>query len=494
MSVFALLLDPDLYDSVNTLGRYPVPEEKLKKRLGKTNWDVWISLCRFRCKETGMMHALRSNVANHQGHTSRQVARAIRVLIKSGLVVDYKRQEIPVKVTDRRTKKTRTARIRVPLKIVYGVRAVNQTGDIVLVPPFTATWLSKPRGWGGFRERSGRPKKLIEHSGKEENVLMEHSIEEKQADFEGVKKIKMGSIPPSEKNQDGFTEVTNNKYIDTMTPEVFINKNLVRESAQISSEKKSQEQVSENIPAKALEAKPVTNPVEEKELPGVGLIVKGSGTFHRVPLAGLDGVPRYPGVSVVPPAMVPNPPLLPENVTGKDSVLWLLKAYRGAIESRYKKRCFVLAKGDVTKSKYYRLLLEAANTLRDMEMSPAAWITWSVDFWRQYVERPSFPGLAWVFSQKRMADREGWFKHEDGCYSDSRAIYNDYAVELLNRYSKMQGELRRVGTSNPIAVSEVVQRWFPGNFYAELVQQARDRSAEDQRLMNQQVKRGEYIW
>lgn len=207
-------------------------------------------------------------------------------------------------------------------------------------------------------------------------------------------------------------------------------------------------------------------------------------------------MPRYPGPEVIPSAMVPGPPKLPADARGADAAGWLLKAYRGAIESRFGGRCQVLRKrGTLERSRYLKGLVEAAELLRDYGFPPAAWAMFSVDVWRKYEATTTRkPGLGWVFSPKRIEDRHGWFRREEGRYCTRRAVFSRIAQDLMRGYRHMTYALAQAGAQSEQEIRAVVEQYFPGDSYEQTAAKARQRALADQRLINDRVARGEWVW
>lgn len=216
------------------------------------------------------------------------------------------------------------------------------------------------------------------------------------------------------------------------------------------------------------------------------------GVGRPPPPPGKMGVPLYPGPTVCPPAMIPGPPLLPDEIDDLDAADWLAKAFRGAVASRYKKRCWSLGSRDkLKKSKHLKLLVEAAGLLREYGVPPAAWAAFSVDQWRRNEMGKGQPRPNWVFSIKRIEDQHGWGRREG--YAAKRAVYSKPAQDLMRRYKCMRVALAQSGAQTRVEVAVVVEQWFPNGLYEQLQEKARARAVEDQLLINQRAARGEWM-
>jgi len=215
----------------------------------------------------------------------------------------------------------------------------------------------------------------------------------------------------------------------------------------------------------------------------------------RPPPPGFNGVPRFPGPTVMPPATVPGPPMLPEGLGDEEAVDRLLKAYRGATEARTKKKCWVLSRaGEARKSKHWPVLLAAARKLEEFEWRPGAWVMWRLDSWAEMHPRSKEAPLKWVFSVAAMEEHGGWFESESGHYSAPRIIYNPLAQDVLRRYQAMQMELLVRGAVGEAAVKQVVEKHWPGDAYRRAVAAANARTQEDQMLINRRIQRGDWVW
>ena len=210
-------------------------------------------------------------------------------------------------------------------------------------------------------------------------------------------------------------------------------------------------------------------------------------------------LPRYPGQSVVSPAFVPQPPVLAPTMAPEVMVSKMVAAYRGAVDRKFpKQRCYVLARGDVRKSKHYKKLLEFAHELIDHDIPPAAWAMFSVERWAKSPaaaspSRPKIPSLAFVFSLTRIDDKHRWQFRE--AYGDGRiggrAVFGKHHRELLAKY---RGLALRVACTRNEDRAALVQEIFPGDLYEDLVDLAKMEAVENRLRLEDQIKRGAYVW
>ncbi len=226
-----------------------------------------------------------------------------------------------------------------------------------------------------------------------------------------------------------------------------------------------------------------------------GRIGRPPGPRLPPPYPGTRGIPPFPGPDVAPAAYIPAPKKLPDDVKGVEAARWLLKAFRGAVESRYRKRCFVLAgRGKLEKYKNLGKLIEAAELLRDHDIAPAAWAMFSVDAWLKYGIGKGLPRLNWVFSPKRVEDHHEWFGGEEVHYTARRAVHGRAAQELIRRHHRMRIDLASSGAQTEEEVKVVVDRYLPGSLYDDLAQKARERATDDQVRISDAAARGEWVW
>jgi hypothetical protein len=206
------------------------------------------------------------------------------------------------------------------------------------------------------------------------------------------------------------------------------------------------------------------------------------------------GVPAFPRLEV---ARVPHPPLLDPDAHPDELALSLARAYRGAIEKRTGKRCFQLTGTEPRTWKSFATLVAGGRVLAEHEIAPAAWCAWSCDVWGKYGDKGVKPGkarsappVAWVFGVKRIEERRGWFRSEEGSYEGGRIVHGPKQKELMWRYARMHHALGERG----VDVRAVVDDFFPGELYAELLAAAKGEAAEYRALLTRQAREGAFLW
>ena len=458
-------------------GTVPVPENRFEKVLGENAFHVWQILCAHRDARgmttitySGMQRAKQFARLNDD-----QIKRALKRLCKSGLIRDLVSRRIRMERPVGRQGKT--AEVWAFPRIVFGCRGISVAGPIVLVPGWVWGWIKTAVHRGGARKGAGRPQNSVE---------------------------KRFKLPPTSNNQtappiihinNGFqisirnvasraSRVIPHGVFDATLPSFPASNNPAQENVILKTESNVDDPASSNVILKAADSSPAREELGSK--------LGGSRKRHPPP-PGVNGVPPYPGPTVCPPALVPPPLELPDDVQGLDAAWWLAKAFRGAVESRYKKRCWVLPSvAKLEKSKYLKLLVEAAELLRDYMAPPAAWASFSVDLWRKHEIGKGQPRLNWVYSLKRIEEQHSWGRREG--YISRRAIYPKAAQVLMVRYRCMRVALANVGAQTRQEVQSVVEQWFPDDLYERLGQAARERAADDQRRINAAAARGDWMW
>lgn len=204
-------------------------------------------------------------------------------------------------------------------------------------------------------------------------------------------------------------------------------------------------------------------------------------------------VPEFPGMDLLEPAVVPSPPKLNSDDPDGSWCMALVRAYRGAVQSRYKVRSGAFRQNNIATSKYAKGLVEAAKKLLEHDIPPAAWAAFSLDVWRKYgegkgSEKP--PALQWVFAAKRIEERRGWYKAESSSYTGGRVLFGKSAKELFERYQQM-----RVGLlCTELPVAQVVAQHFPDGLYDRLLRRAREEAQAERTRLKAALAQGEWLW
>lgn len=220
--------------------------------------------------------------------------------------------------------------------------------------------------------------------------------------------------------------------------------------------------------------------------------------YARIRNSVMPPFPSNKEIGVVP---LPNPPLLDDKLTELQTVERLVRTYNGAVESRYPKlgRSFILCNTDLKKSKYWDVLKEAAQELRDFEIAPAAWVPFAIDVWVSYNKkggRNRPPPITFVFAARFIRERQSWFRHESG-YSGGRVTMSAIHKECIERFHAVDRQLLRTplipGRTAEECMAPVIERWFPGGWRA-WYDKAKAEAADARTRVERMVRDGEFVW
>lgn len=215
-----------------------------------------------------------------------------------------------------------------------------------------------------------------------------------------------------------------------------------------------------------------------------------------------DGLPPWPSPERTGTPRVPPAPRIPESAPDLKVAALLVTAYRGAVRARFGCRAWTVfgRGGNLTKSKHYPLLVATGRLLREKDIAPAAWATWSVDSWVAMCEakraerknagkkagklRP--PPVAWTYSTERLVEREGWFCSESGEYSCPRVVRSREERTLYAKWSAL--------TLVPQAGrAALLARLFPTGWLAAL-EEVRMANRVVQAQIDAAVTRDGWVW
>jgi hypothetical protein len=429
-----------------TSGRQRVAWEVYDRKIGVACRKAWPYLCALRAaspegRQQGLVWISATGLAAHFGWHVRKAEIAIDRLQELGLLK-------PVAWRWWRG-------ARVYMRRVYG----NVAGGEIVMPRKSAELLRK-KGSGGKRVGAGRPSKATLAA-----------------------RIQTGGEPNSNRgdNISPSGDIASKPYIP----------NGIRAGG-------CETTATSSIQESRSEVEVVDPSIEQSN--AIGTRFGGGG--HGGPFLP-DNLPAYPGISTVEPARIPDPPELaplgaePEEQEVGD-VEKLLTLYRSACEAKFKKRAWT-GRGDVHKRPYYAALVETLRLLRQLEIAPAAWCSFSLDLWKAGDERASgsvglrkVPPLPWVWSPKRLAEKRGYFRGIEDGYRGGRLVFGPTHKKLLERYAEM---MRAVHASHSVEESQVaVERYFPPGAYENLIEGARAEAADNSRRLRAMVERGEWVW
>lgn len=430
-------------------GKIAVAVDALRARLGPTTWRVWWHAEQVASWKDGLYFEGRERCASALSISEHAVKRAITRLVDAGLM----------RVEGRRRSNAGTWWAR---RYVLGHFAKMPGENVVLVPATTHLWMQAPERRGGRREGAGRPPGSGDLANS--NTAPHRPLR------------KSNTAPQYSNTAPPITTSVNKTSIPTP--------NGVGAAGAAPSGGSSQVTTGFNPPPAGVST----------EVSGDTLVLRGKMRGGGgPPPPGHGGVPRFPGPTVLLPATVPGPREIPEELSDADAVEWALKAYRGCVEARTKKKCWVFCrKGEAQKSKHWSMLLAAVKHMREQRWQPGAWVLWASGIWHERTKKP--PPLKFIFNTTFMVEQANWFEHELGHFCASRVVYNDAAKAILYRYQSMREELMQSGAETPDAVKSVVEKFFPNDSYESSIAAANARTREDQAIINMRIQRGDFLW
>jgi len=201
-----------------------------------------------------------------------------------------------------------------------------------------------------------------------------------------------------------------------------------------------------------------------------------------------EELPPYPSANLLSVAKIPRPKLLHENLSDRECVEFMISVYRGAVVSRFKKPCYAFTRGDISKSKYYRGFVSAAGVLKDFEVAPASWAAFSVDAWCDYMTSSKPPGANWVYSAKRLQEKQEWFENELVSYGGGRLLFSAAHTDAIKRYTGLRQQTAQLELTEAL-----IEKWFPGGWQKHY-EKATIQNQQDQKKLNELAERGEFIW
>lgn len=463
-------MDAIVYDTRLTpqvTGTIPIERSRFERVVGDNAVAVWDVLCACR-DQNGHTTITYKGLQKKCTLNAKQIERALIRLRRSGLVVDLVKRRQRLK----RPVEGGMAYVWAFPRRIFGARAVCHIGQVVVVPPSVWRWIREAKSRGGARSGSGRPQRRYD-------LESENSPE----------KVRMTQSATPRFFQSGVYD-RKSKWGPYIYTTQYANSDLSGDVANFAAQSLPHDAAA---PRQDLTLEHAPEKVGSVDTPAGDLGTKLGGGGKPPPPAGTYGIPPYPGPEVCPPALVPPPPKLPEDLSDLDAARWMVRAYRGAMESRYRKRCWVLGRrGSLEKSKHLQQLIDASALFRELAIAPAGWAAFSIDVWRDRVGKGN-PPINWVYQLSRIEEHAGWYRRE-APHSSRRAVYSKAAQVMFERYRRMRLELTQVGAQTRRDILPVVARWFPDDLYDRLAAAARRRAAEDQQLILQRAQRGDWLW
>lgn len=222
------------------------------------------------------------------------------------------------------------------------------------------------------------------------------------------------------------------------------------------------------------------------------------------------GVPPFPSNELVGMAYRPSPPEVKEGMTDKEKVELLVKAYKGAVKSRYGKSDYSM-RGNLEQHRNFKALLSAANMLMEKGVAPAVWVMWKFDqsiaFWEKVDADPEFADkhkskkrpkkyspIYIVYTKSSISKQAGWCRSESVKYRDGQTYFSPTHKKVTVLWKKMDADLRSECPLTDRDTRDVVARTFPGTLYNELVAKAAQENKDKQDRWNYLANTGVFIW
>jgi hypothetical protein len=223
--------------------------------------------------------------------------------------------------------------------------------------------------------------------------------------------------------------------------------------------------------------------------------ILGTGRYKPGWWAWLEqnGVPPFPGRSVVQSAIIPHPPkLTSKNVD--DNIRMLGEVYRTAVYRKYKTKSWVLVRGALQNSKHYELLRKAVAVLTEHDISPTAWVEWHMNRWREWKGGKIAPPISATYDPAKIQKWRGWFAKSSDT-NGGKAIISKNHRNLLQKYRAMRRDIRRAGVLAELPdILNIVAAHFPDGLYDLLVQKAKVEAEAKQFKMEDSIRKGKWIW
>lgn len=188
----------------------------------------------------------------------------------------------------------------------------------------------------------------------------------------------------------------------------------------------------------------------------------------------------------IPPApafSIPSPRTLDPSCSDTELAGELLRLHNAWYRHATKKPLYS-AIAHVLQHPKYKMLCTAGRWLADNGIAPRTWLKWSLGVWSCYDGKncARYPSLLWLWSPKRMVEREEWFRREQAAYAIPVRIHTAAYAELWRCYNL--AVLAVLGGQS----AEVVEaEYLPKQQVAELWAQACTEAQEKQRYLERQL-------
>ncbi len=189
---------------------------------------------------------------------------------------------------------------------------------------------------------------------------------------------------------------------------------------------------------------------------------------------------------------VPAPPQLPREATAVEKAKLLVKAYNSVVEYKTGKRSFSFAKGDITRSKFFKTLVATAEALLTEKISPIQWVLFSIHTWQHDEKHTDMPSISYVFTPSRVKKLlDLYYEYSDEA-SYGRCVYPDALMHAILVYEKLWRKFRVVRSQEE--TDTILNSTVPGNTWAILLYRAKRVCDEVQKDLKQKAEDYVFIW
>lgn len=198
-------------------------------------------------------------------------------------------------------------------------------------------------------------------------------------------------------------------------------------------------------------------------------------------------VPKIPDIQ---PPVVPNPPMLPD-LPEAEQVRFIAKAYETAMKF-YGEKCLYF-RGSTIPEKHYKTLKAVIPFIVEFKISPIIWVAFSIEVHQKYVQR-GWPSLGWVFSEKRLVERNEWMVWCESKFRGGWYLYGSAHRELLRRFQDMWVDLMGENPQTQARVEQIVDQHLPKRRLRDLVEAAKVDAERIQYEIDKRFMKGEFLW
>jgi hypothetical protein len=441
-------------------GRSRIEAALLEKKLGKNAFLIWQMFLQRRDFDgySALTRRRIMKLAKFEcGNQLKAVERALRRLMLAGLVVYCRHKRNHTWVMKSGGTRTRLLNVR----LVSG--DVDAAGAFV-VPQAVYGAVMMMVTKGGARSGAGRPRK------NQSGVPLAESVT-----VEGIPALNSSGI------QSGVVPE-----FKAGTHSVLTSKG-VRTGSSLPSEEKS----AAVPPPSFLEEAPTAGALR------LAATIVGVAARHTPTFFGPDLLPRL-DYDTLNAAVVPSPPKLNPDEPDAMWALQLMRAYEGAVESRFKvKANHFKRKSVLSNAARVKPLVECAKKLVEQKIAPAAWAAWSCDVWRHFSEKKGrgkvkAPVLQWVFTAKRVEDNHGWFHAEESSFTGTRVVFGDAAREAMYLHQRVKQMLYEA--PDEAAARLILARELPAGRLDGMIRLAHKEADAERTRLRAAVESGEWIW